>query len=203
MSGFIALLLVHNNVARRTRCSKPAHERTVADQSPAAARHASAKLLGKSDNDALRPTNVGQLVRVLVPYFANDLGSVRTHARNDIIDAIDGKHYAKESQRIHGPVHRPKPDHVRRVKLVQLNTLPIGSSQHCDGSPNILEPDQASDSRPFDYRLALEPEAQFDEESLNRFEIVDNDENVVHAFNRHIFLSLASVMMLVVAEPSL
>jgi hypothetical protein len=58
-----------------------------------------------------------------------------------------------------------------------------------------LSPDQAPDRRPFDCRLALQLEAQFDEERLDGFEIVDNDEDVVHPFKRHILPSLASLLM--------
>src|SRR5205814_9436179 len=47
-------------------------------------------------------------------------------------------------------------------------------------------PDQAADQRPFDCRLAFELEAQFDEECLGGFEIVDNDENVIHSLKRHV-----------------
>src|SRR5262245_14186777 len=93
----------------------------------------------------------------------------------------------------------PKPDRVGSVELVQLNALPIGSPHHREGGPDILEPDQAPDRRPFDCRLALELEAQFDEERLDGFEIVDNDENVVHPLNGHRLPSLASLLMPVLA----
>src|SRR6185312_2751686 len=79
--------------------------------------------------------------------------------------------------------------------LVQLNALPIGSPHHREGGPDILQPDQAPYQRPFDCRLALELEAQFDEERLGGFEIVDNDEDVVHPFTRHVLPSLASLLM--------
>jgi len=73
------------------------------------------------------------------------------------------------------------------MKLVQLDaSVTIGSPHHRDGGPDILEPDQAPDQRPFDCRLALELEAQFDEERLGGFEIVDNDEDVVHSLKRHV-----------------
>src|SRR5216684_1835078 len=77
--------------------------------------------------------------------------------------------------------------------------MPSGSPHHREGGPDILEPDQAPDQRPFDCRLALELEAQFDEERLGGFEIVDNDEDVVHPFKRHILPSLASLLMPVLA----
>src|SRR5881275_1662826 len=75
----------------------------------------------------------------------------------------------------------------------------ISSPHHREGGPDILEPDQAPDRRPFDCGLALELEAQFDEERLDGFEIVDNDEDVVHPLKRHILPSLASLLMPVLA----
>jgi hypothetical protein len=57
----------------------------------------------------------------------------------------------------------------------------------------------SADQRPFDCRLALELEVQFDEERLGGFEIIDNDEDVVHPFQRHILPFLASLLMPVLA----
>jgi hypothetical protein len=71
---------------------------------------------------------------------------------------------------------------------IQLDALPVGSAHHRERGPDIFEADQATDRRPFDCRFALEREAQFDEECLDGFEIVDNDEDVVHPFNRQYFL---------------
>jgi len=65
------------------------------------------------------------------------------------------------------------------VELVQLNALPIGSPQHCERGPNIAEPDQSADRKPFVGRLALKLEAQFDEERRGGLEVVDKDEDVV------------------------
>lgn len=54
--------------------------------------------------------------------------SVDTHVGNDRAEIIDGEHDATDAERVHRGVHRPKPDRVRSVKLVQLNALPIGSA---------------------------------------------------------------------------
>src|SRR5438046_10616507 len=42
-------------------------------------------------------------------------------------------------------------------------------------------------------------EAQFDEERFGGFEIVDNDEDVVHPFNRPVLPSLAALVILLLA----
>src|SRR2546427_10640320 len=82
-----------------------------------------------------------------------------------------------------------KRHHGRWTTLARLPSgFILGRPHHREGGPDILEPDQSADQRPFDCRLALELEAQFDEERLGGFEIVDNDEDVVHPFKRHVFL---------------
>ena len=90
-------------------------------------------------------------------------------------------------QRIYRRVHGPKPDCVGRVELVQLDaTVTIGRPQHREGGPDILEPDEFADQRSFDDRLAFELEPQLDEERLHGFEIVDDDEDVVHPLDCHV-----------------
>jgi hypothetical protein len=76
------------------------------------------------------------------------------------------------------------------VELVQLDTLPIGSPHHRECGSNVFESDQASNQRAFNRRLALELEPQFGKERFHCFEIVDNDEDVVHSFNCHVFQSV-------------
>ena len=49
-------------------------------------------------------------MRVLVLHFADDLGPVGAHARDDIVDAFDGEHHATEAQRVHRRVHGSKGD---------------------------------------------------------------------------------------------
>jgi hypothetical protein len=56
-------------------------------------------------------------------------------------------------------------------------------SSYCPNFTYALGPRAISSTEgSFDSRLALGLEAQFDEEHLGGFEIVDNDENVVHQY---------------------
>jgi len=86
---------------------------------------------------------------------------------------------------------RPKPDRGGRVELVELDaTVAVRGPHQREGGANILEPDQAVDRRSLDLRLAFDLQAEFDEEGLGRLEVVDNDQNVVHALNRHVLTVL-------------
>lgn len=148
----------------------------------------SAAFFGEPYDDTLRPTDVGQPILILVLLFADDLGPVGARARNYGVDVIDGEHDATEAERVHRGIHGPKPDRVGRMELVQLDTtVTIRRPQHRKGGPDILEPDETADQRPLDSLLAFKLEAQLEEERLDGFEIVDNDEDVVHPLDRHVF----------------
>src|SRR4051794_29763648 len=79
----------------------------------------SAELLGKPDDDAFRPADVGQPVRVSVFHFADELGPVGDHASDDGVDLVHGEHDATVAQRVHRRIHGAEPDRVGRVKLVE------------------------------------------------------------------------------------
>src|SRR2546430_4229468 len=148
----------------------------------------SADLLVQSDDDAFRPADVGEPIRVpVLHHVAHELGPVGAQARDDSVDVIDGEHDATDAQCVHRRLHGPKPDRVGRVELVELDAaVAVRGPQEREGGANVLESDQAVDRRSLDLRLAFELEAEFDEERLGRLEVVDNDENVVHPPNRHI-----------------
>ena len=77
------------------------------------------------------------------------------HARYHNVDFINCKHNSTDAQRVYRRVHGPKSDRIRRVELIQLNALPIGSAHHREGGSDILESDQFSNQRPFDDLLTL------------------------------------------------
>jgi hypothetical protein len=78
------------------------------------------------------------------------------------------------------------------VELVELDsTVAVRGPHQREGGANIREPDQAVDRSSLDLRLAFERDSESNEESPGRREVVDNDENVVHALNRHVFTLLA------------
>lgn len=118
------------------------------------------ELLGKPDDDALGPANIGKPIRLPVLHLANEFCAVGLHSRNDSIDAIDGKHDATKTQSVHWRIHRPESDRIRRVEFVQFNSLPIGSPQHREGGSDVSKPYEVPDRRPFNRGLALELEAQ-------------------------------------------
>jgi hypothetical protein len=157
---------------------------TVSDTPPLA------ELLGKPDDDALRPTNIGKPVRFLVLHLANEFCAMSLHPRKDSIHVIDGKHDATKTQSIHWRVHGPKPDCIRRMEFVEFNSLPIWSPQHREGGSDVSKPNEAPDRRPFNRGLALKLEAQLDKERLHRFEIVNNYQDVVHSLHCHVLRSL-------------
>ena len=80
------------------------------------------------------------------------------------------------------------------MELVELQALPIGSPHHHEGGADILEPNQFADQWSFDGRLAFKREAQFDEEGLGGFQIIDDEEHVIHSFDRHMLFLRALLL---------
>ena len=102
-------------LAPRAKTSSTLYRRDVASRSRlySASRvsvgTALAQLLGKRDNDALRPADVGSAGYVSSYCIShNQLGPVGAHARHDSVDVIDGEHDATDAQRVHRRVHGPK-----------------------------------------------------------------------------------------------
>src|SRR3954447_15360195 len=94
----------------------------------------SAELLGQSADDALRATQEAEPVAVLVLRdLADELGTVRAQAVNDVVDVLDGEHDAAYAQRVRRRAFRLGSDRRRRVELRQLNTaVAIRGPQHGD-----------------------------------------------------------------------
>lgn len=75
-----------------------------------------AVLPGKPDDDALRPADAGEPVRLFVLHPADELCAMGLHPRHDGIDVVDGKHDATKTQSVHWRVHAPN------------DQLPLGST---------------------------------------------------------------------------
>src|SRR5215216_4153991 len=151
-------------------------------------RNASAELLGQRDDEALRAADVTQPIRVLVlRQLADQFGAVGTQARDDVVEVIDGEHDAADPECVHRSVLGPRSDRCRRVELVQLDpSVAVRRAQQRDGSTDVLKADETIYRGALDERLALQLESEFEKEGLRGFEVVDDDEDVVHPLNRHI-----------------
>src|SRR5919205_950979 len=149
---------------------------------------ASAELLGKSDDDALRATEEAEPVAVLVLRdVADELGTVAAQPGNDVGDVVDGEHDPPYSERVRRRAFRLRSDGRRRVKPRQLDpALAVRGPHHGDVGTDAVEPDGAVHPRPLDLRLALQLHAELGEERLGRLEVLDDDENVVHPEKRHV-----------------
>src|SRR5919202_2414461 len=91
-----------------------------------------AKLLGQSDDDALRATQEAEPVAVLVLRdLADAFGTVAAQAGNDVVDVVDSEHDAAYAQRVRRRAFRLGSDRRRRVELRQLNPAIASSGHHC------------------------------------------------------------------------
>src|SRR5437762_8526759 len=151
----------------------------------AAPMEGSAELLGQSDDDALRATQEAEPVDVLVLRdLADEFGTVAAQAGNDVVDVVDSEHDAAYAQRVRRRAFRLGSDRRRRVELRQLKpAVAVGGPHHGDVGTDVFEADGLAHPRPLDLRLAIQLHAEFDEERSGGFEVLDNDENVVHSLN--------------------
>ena len=94
---------------------------------------------------------------------------------------VDREHDAADAQRVHRRVFWLGPHRRRRVELVQLDPpVAIRGPHRGDGGSDAVEPDEAVDRLALDDRLALELQTEFGEERFGSFEVVDDEEDVVH-----------------------
>src|SRR4051794_4642222 len=107
-------------------------------------------------------------------------------AAEDALDVLDSEHDATDAEGIDGCDFWVRPDGRRRVELVQLDaSAAVRRSHRRDRGSNTLEADEAIDGLALDDRLTLELQAEFGKERFHSFEVVDDDEDVVHPKNRH------------------
>src|SRR5437879_518192 len=146
------------------------------------------ELLGKRDDDALRAADVGEPIRVLVwHYFADQFGAAGEQARDDVVDVIDGEHDAADPECVHRSVRGPSSDRLRRVELVQLDpSVAVRSAHQREGSTDVLKADETIYRWALDGRLALQLESEFEKEGLRGLKVVDDYEDVVQSFKRHV-----------------
>jgi hypothetical protein len=76
------------------------------------------QLLGKRDNHALRPADVGLLVRIFILYFTDERAPVNTYARNDSVNMLDDELYATKGLGCSPAGLLALPDRSGRMELV-------------------------------------------------------------------------------------
>src|SRR2546427_180672 len=136
--------------------------------------------------DVLR-THQAAHVRHTGRHIADQFGAVGKQARDDVVDVIDGEHDAADPEFVHRSVLGPSSDRFRRVELVQLDpSVAIRCAHQREGSTDVLKANETIYGGALDGRLALQLESEFEKEGLRGFKVVDDDEDIVHSFKRHI-----------------
>ena len=64
--------------------------------------------------------------------------------------------------------------------------MAVRGPHHRDVEPDAVEPDDAVHPRSLDRRLALQLHTELDEERDSSLEVVDDDADIVHSFDRHV-----------------
>src|SRR3954465_4383769 len=105
---------------------------------------------------------------------------------NDALDVTALEHDPADAERVHRRIFWLGPDGRRSVELVQLNPpVAVRGPHRGDGGSNAVESDEGVDRLALDDRLAFELQTKFGEEGFGSFEVVDDEEDVVHPKDRH------------------
>jgi len=147
----------------------------------------SGQLLRKSKDEALGRAHEAEPVDVLVlRNLADQLHPVAAQARHGVVDVVDREHDAADAERVRGRVLRLDANRRRPVKLRQLDAaVAVRSAHHGDVGANVLESDHRVRPAPLHRRAPFELHPELGEERHGSIEILDDDENVVHALNAH------------------
>src|SRR5690606_19150308 len=121
--------------------------------------------LGESDDDAFRTPQEAQPVDVLVlGKFADKLGAVVAQAGDDVVDVLDGEHYATYTERVRWRIFWLGLDRRRGVESRQLHfVVAVRGTHHNDVGTDALEPNYTVRPRPLDRRLAFQFHTKFHE----------------------------------------
>src|SRR5687767_15379057 len=103
-------------------------------------------------------------------------------ARDHVIDVINCEHNAADPEFVYRSLLRPSSDRIRRVELVQLDpSVAVRSAHKREGSTDVLKANETIYGRALDGRFTLQLESEFEKEVFRGFEVVNDDEDVVHS----------------------
>src|SRR5262245_11160183 len=118
----------------------------------------SAELLGQSDDDALRATDVAQAVLVLVLHqLADEFGGVILQAGKYLLDVFNGEHDATYAERVRRCVSRLRADRHRLVEFHELKAaVAVRGPHHRNVDSGAVESDDTIHPTSLDCHLALQ-----------------------------------------------
>lgn len=146
----------------------------------------SAELLGQPDDDAVGAADVAVPVDVLVlRHLAHEFGAVGAQAAEDVVDIVDDEREARDARGVHRRPRRTAGGH-RSMERRQLNAAVAVRGPH-DGDvrSDAVQPDELVHPFTLDCCLALQFQAQFDEERDSSREILDDNADLIHPVDRH------------------
>src|SRR5262245_2946886 len=109
------------------------------------------------------------------------------HAGKNVLDVFDGEHDATYAERVRRCVSWLSADRHRLVEFHELKAaVTVRGPHHCDVDLGAVESDDAIYPTSLDYHLALQLQTECDKEGDSRFEVFENNADVVHSLDRHV-----------------
>src|ERR671911_1855703 len=142
----------------------------------------SAKLLGEPDENAFRPADVAEPVRVFIldHVTTDQLRTVLPEPGERLVDVVHCEHDAEVPQSVHRGF-AVICDNVRREKVREFEpAVAVRRAHHGGLDALVAEGSDTPCPLPFDVGSPLEFEAEFAEELDRAGEVLDDDADIVH-----------------------
>ncbi|CDX44976.1 conserved hypothetical protein [Mesorhizobium sp. SOD10] len=146
----------------------------------------SAEFLGEADQKPFRPAYVTEPIRVLIPdHFTDELGAALAEPLQCLVDVVHGEHDAEIAQGVHRGIavirHDAWPEEAGQLEPA----VAVRRAHHGNLDMLIAQPGDTPGPFSFDRGTTFELEAELAKEIDRRVEVVDDDSDVVHPFERH------------------
>jgi len=147
----------------------------------------SGEFLGESDEKSFRPADVAKPIRALIlDYFADELRAALAHSFKRLVDIVYGEHDAEIAESVHWGVAVIR-NRGRCKETGKLEpAVAVRRTHHGDLDPLIGQSSDTSGPLSFNRGSPFELEAEFAKEINRRSEVINDDSNVVHSFERHV-----------------
>lgn len=150
-------------------------------------RRSSAELLGEPDEKSFRSADVAEPICVFVldHVAADELRAVLAEPGERLVDVVHGEHDPQVAEGVDRCV-AVIGDHRRREKARELEpAVAVRRAHHGDLDSLVAQPGHAPCPLSFHQGSPFELQAELAKELDRRCEVLDDDANVVHPFERH------------------
>src|SRR5919205_3367873 len=177
-----------SHVAERPRPGGSSHLRRAASRGRLGSERRSAEFFGEPDEKAFGPADVAEPERVFVldDFATDELRAVLAEPGERLVDVVHGEHDTQVAEGVHWGVPVIS-NHTRREEARELKTaVAVRRAHHGDLDALVAQSSDAPCPLSFHHGSSFEIEAELAKELDRRFEVLDDDADVVHPLKCHV-----------------